>query len=452
MDASSPTEARPGVWTLAWPAVLTNLLQSSVGIIDIKVVGSLGASAVAGATAGHRLFFVLMAVLMAVSVGATALVARAVGSGNRDEAGRVVSNSIALATLLAIATGALGLLVAEPFAALFGLDPDAQALAITYIHWISGFTPAFALGFVIGTGLRAAGDTKTPLVIGALTNVANVLFLYMLVYGGFGVPKIGIAGAALAGGLAYTVAALLSLLLWRRRTLVIAPVPGPSLDRTRTRKLVRIGMPAAVEQLVVQGGFIAFTSLIARYGTKPLAAYGIGVQILSASFVIGFGFSIAASTLVGQHLGAGSAERAAHSGWRATWLAMGAMSVLAVLIVVFARPIARLMIADEQVVDLTVSFIHWLGAAQPLMAMQFALAGALRGAGDTRFPLVATLAGLIGGRVLLACVFVWLALPIDWVYGALLADYVIQSSLLVLRFRGTRWQRVLIPSVPPPAT
>jgi Na+-driven multidrug efflux pump len=86
-------------------------------------------------------------------------------------------------------------------------------------------------------------------------------------------------------------------------------------------------MPAAVEQLVVQGGFIAFTSLIARYGTKPLAAYGIGMQILSASFVVGFGFSIAASTLVGQHLGAGSPERAAHSGWRATRLAMGAMSV-----------------------------------------------------------------------------------------------------------------------------
>jgi putative MATE family efflux protein len=432
--------------------VLTNLLQSSVGIIDIKVVGSLGASAVAGATAGHRLFFVLMAVLMAVSVGATALVARAIGAGNRDEAGRVVSNSLALATALAVATGVLGLLLAEPFAALFGLDPDARQLAITYIRWISGFTPAFAVGFVVATGLRAAGDTKTPLVIGALTNLVNVLFLYMFVYGGFGIPKIGIAGAALAGGLAYTVAALLTMLLWRRRTLVIAPVPGPTLERTRTRKLVRIGMPAAVEQLVVQAGFIAFTSLIARYGTKPLAAYGIGVQILSASFVVGFGFSIAASTLVGQHLGAGSPERAAHSGWRATRLAMAAMSVLAVLIILFARPIARLMIADEVVVDLTVSLIHWLGAAQPLMAMQFALAGALRGAGDTRFPLVVTLAGLICGRVLLACVFAWLRLSIDWVYGALLADYVIQSTLLALRFRGSRWQRLLTPSVPPPAT
>jgi putative MATE family efflux protein len=303
---------------------------------------------------------------------------------------------------------------------------------------------------MIASGLRAAGDTRTPLAVGAVTNVANILFLYMLVYGGFGFPKIGIAGAALAGGLAYAIAAALMLVLWHSGKLVLAPVPGPSLDRARTRKLIRIGFPAALEQLVVQGGFIAFTTLIARfYGTRPLAAYGIGVQILSVSFVVGFGFSIAASTLVGQHLGAGSPERATQSGWRASVLAMATMSVLAILILVFARPIARLMIADEEVVNLTVSFIHWLGVAQPLMAMQFALAGALRGAGDTRFPLVATLSGLIGGRVALACVFTWLRLSVDWIYGALLADYIIQSSLLALRFRGRRWQRVLRPSVPP---
>jgi putative MATE family efflux protein len=451
MDASTNAEAhvRPGVWTLAWPAVLANLLQSSVGIIDIKVVGSLGAPAVAGATAGHRLFFVLMAVLMAVSVGATALVARAIGAGHREEASRVVSNSLALATMLAVATGAFGLLLAEPFAAMFGLDRESRGLAVTYIRWISGFAPAFAIGFVISSGLRAAGDTRTPLWFGAISNLANVLFLYVLVYGGFGFPKLGIAGAALAGGLAFTLTAAITLWLWHGRRLVLTPVAGSSLDRTRTRKLVRIGFPAAIEQLVVQAGFIAFTTLIARfYGTRPLAAYGIGVQILSASFVIGFGFSIAASTLVGQHLGAGSPERAAQSGWRATVLAMAAMSVLAVIIVVLARPIARLMISDEEVVDLTVSFIHWLGLAQPLMAMQFALAGALRGAGDTRFPLVATLAGLIGGRVALACVFTWLRMPVNWIYGSLLADYVIQSSLLALRFRGTRWQRVLRPSTP----
>jgi putative MATE family efflux protein len=449
MDASANHAAQPrmGVWQLAWPAVLTNLMQSTVGIIDIKVVGSLGAPAVAAATAGHRLFFVLQATLMAVSVGTTALVARAIGALQRDEAARVVSNSLALGCAMAAVSSVLGVAAAEPFAWMFGLTGDARGLAVIYLRWISCFTPAFAVGFVISSGLRAAGDTRTPLLFGAVSNLANIAFLYLLVYGGLGFPKLGIAGASLAGGLAFSVSALLTFVLWRSGRLVLKPVAGTSLERPRVRSLVRIGYPAALEQLVVQGGFIAFTLIIARfYGTVALAAYGIGVQILSLSFVVGFGFSIAASTLVGQHLGAGEPQRAAESGWRALLLAAGSMAVLGALIVTAARPIARAMIDDPEVVDLTVSFIHWLGAAQPLMATEFALGGALRGAGDTRYPLVTTFAGLILGRVLLAAVFTWLRLPVVWVYGALMADYLIKAVLLIGRFRSGHWQRALRPN------
>jgi putative MATE family efflux protein len=452
MDASAEHAAEPrmGVWQLAWPAVLTNLLQSTVGIIDIKVVGSLGASAVAAATAGHRLFFVLQATLMAVSVGTTALVARAIGASQRDEAARVVSNSLVLACSIAAVTTLFGVAAAEPFAWMFGLTGEARELAVIYLRWISCFTPAFAVGFVISSGLRAAGDTRTPLLFGAVSNIANIGFLYLLVYGGLGFPKLGIAGASLAGGLAFSVSALLTFVLWRRRRLLLKPVPGTTFDRERVRRLVRIGYPAALEQLVVQGGFIAFTLIIARfYGTLALAAYGIGVQILSLSFVVGFGFSIAASTLVGQQLGAGAPQRAAQSGWRALLLAVVSMSVLGGAIVMAARPIAHMMIDDPRVVELTVSFIYWLGAAQPLMATEFALGGALRGAGDTRYPLVTTFAGLILGRVVLAGVFTWLGLPVVWIYGALMADYLIKAALLVARFRSGHWQRVLRPSGPP---
>jgi putative MATE family efflux protein len=437
------------VWQLAWPAVLTNLLQSTVGLVDVKVVGSLGAAAVAAATAGHRLFFVLQATLMAVSAGTTALVARAWGAGRPDEASRVVRSSLRLSCAIALVMAGVGLAVAEPFASMFGLSGNAHELAAIYIRWISGFTLVFAVGFVLAAGLRAAGDTRTPLAIGAVTNVVNVLMLYMLVYGGFGFPKIGIAGAALAGGLAFTAGAALTFWLWLSGKLRLQQVAPDSLDRERMRNVVRIGYPAALEQLVVQSGFIAFTYIIARrYGTEALAAYGIGVQILSLSFVVGFGFSIAASTLVGQHLGAGSPERAAQSGWRALFLAVGSMSVLSVLIVSFARPIARAMISDPEVVRLTVAFIYLLGAAQPLMAVEFAIGGALRGAGDTRFPLITTFTGLILGRVLLASVFAMAAYSVEWVYGALLADYVLKTILLITRFRSNRWQHVLVPLTP----
>ena len=122
---------------------------------------------------------------------------------------------------------------------------------------------------------------RTPLWTGAITNLLNILFLYLLVYGGLGFPKVGIRGAALAGGLSFSVVALLLLLLWRGGRLCLPLAAADGKHRERVRALLKVGMPAAAEQLVVQAGFIAFTFIVARYfGTHALAAYGIGVQIL----------------------------------------------------------------------------------------------------------------------------------------------------------------------------
>jgi Na+-driven multidrug efflux pump len=179
---------------------------------------------------------------------------------------------------------------------------------------------------------------------------------------------------------------------------------------------------------------------VSLYGTRAYASYGIGVSLLSFSFVIGFGFSIAAATLVGQALGAGDPDGATRSGWRAMRLSIAAMFAFGLAIVVLARPLARLMIDDDEVVDLTVHFIWVLGSVQPLMAIEAALGGALRGAGDTRFPLLAVFAGLVGMRVPLAAAFAWAGLAVEWIYAALIADYVVKALLLTTRFRSGRWQ------------
>ena len=166
----------------------------------------------------------------------------------------MVANSIWVGGALALVMGVLGFAVAEPFGAAFSADAASRELTAIYIRWISLFTIVFAVGFVLGAGLRAAGDTRTPLLLGTITNVVNILFLYMLVYGGFGFPKIGIAGAALAGGLAFTVGTTFAVLLWRRGKLVIRAVPGAGVERTRVRALLQIGYPAALEQMVVPVG------------------------------------------------------------------------------------------------------------------------------------------------------------------------------------------------------
>lgn len=449
---TSRAPAPLGIWQLAWPAIVGNLLASLVGFVDIKIVGSLGAPAVAAVTTGNRIFFILQALLMAVTAGTTALVARAWGAGDREEAERVTKVSLGLCAIVALAVSLPALFFSHTLASVFRLEPETIDLAAVFIRCLAPFQIAFAVHFAIGAALRAAGDTRTPLAIGALTNVVNVFFVYGLVFGRFGLPQLGVAGAGIASGIAFSVGAIVLVLLWWRGHLALQVGPPGTWDRARVRRILDIGYPAGIEQIVWQGGFLVFLWIVSLYGTAPYAAYGIGVTILSFSFVVGFGFSIAAGTLVGQHLGACDPEGATRSGWRALRLSVAAMVVLGTLIIVYSRTIAEFMIDDPEVVELTVFFIYVLGAMQPLMAIEFALGGALRGAGDTRFPLFAVLAGLVGVRLVLAGLFAWLGLPVEWVFAALIGDYVVKASMLTWRFASGRWRHLqfMEPSEPKP--
>jgi putative MATE family efflux protein len=432
-----------GIWQLAWPAIITNLLASLVGFVDTKIVGSLGAPAVAAATTGNRIFFIMQALLMAVTAGTTALVARAWGAGDRGEAEHVTRVSLGLCAGIAVLVSVPVMLSSHALASIFRLEAHTIDLAAGFIFWLAPFQVAFAVHFALGAALRAAGDTRTPLAIGALTNVVNVFLVYGLVFGRFGMPQLGVPGAAIASGTAFTVGALAFVLLWWRGKLALGVGTPGSWERPRVRRILDIGYPAGLEQLVWQSGFLAFLWIVSLYGTAPYAAYGIGVTLLSFSFLVGWGFSIAASTLVGQHLGAGDPDAATRSGWRALRLALLAQIAFGLTIVLLAGPLARFMIDDPEVVRLTVIFIYILGSVQPLMAVEYAMGGALRGSGDTRFPLFAVFAGLIGARVTLASLFAWLKLPVEWIFAALIADYIVKATLLTLRFRSGRWKHAV---------
>jgi putative MATE family efflux protein len=435
-----------GIWELAWPAILSNLLFSIIGIVTIKIIGSLGAEAVAAVTTGHRIFFGLQAILMAISAGTTALVARAWGAKDYEEAARVASVSLWISNTVALVLMLPCIFFSYEIASIFGLEEAPTRQAAEFIRYLSVFNVAFSINMILAAVLRAAGDTKTPLWIGIATNIVNVALVYLLVHGMFGFPELGIAGAAIANGVSFLVGGLIFLYLYYGGKMAVKVGGAGSLTKARFRQLVHIGYPAGVEQFVFQIGFIAFLWLVAFFGTAPYAAYGVGVQILSISFVVGFGFSIAAATLVGQHMGAGDTEGAVKAGWNALWLAIGSMVALSIVITWFAPEIARYLIDDDEVVRLTIIFIYIMALVQPLMAVEFTLGGCLRGAGDTRFPLMTTMVGLCGVRVGLAALFLMLDFSVEWIYAALIGDYLVKAIMLVYRYKGGKWQQVFVES------
>jgi putative MATE family efflux protein len=454
-DLAGPPPARNGarasdpdlgrvVWSLAWPVIASLFSEAAVGLVDMLMVGRLGANAVAAVGVGAQILGSVSVVTMAVGTGTVALVARHVGAGEPARARRVTGQSLLAGFGLACLAILPVLAWAEEVVRLFGVEPGVVGPATVFTRLVMLSIPGGAVLFVVGSALRAAGDTRTPLAIGLVVNVVNVVLNYVLIFGALGLPALGVRGSALASTTAFTVGAAIGVALLALGRLRVRIGLGDLVpDRQLMLRVVRIGAPTGLEQLAMQLGFLVYLVFASAYGTAAVAAYFIGVRILALSFLPGVGFATAAAALVGQNLGAGDPERATEAGRVAMQLAVRLMSAAGLLLVVFAGPIARLFVADAAVVEDTRWFIYMLGLCQPLMAIDYALGGALRGAGDTRFPLATLFVGLYGCRLL----FAWTAthaldLALPWLWAALLGDYGARAALKSWRYRGGAWQRV----------
>jgi len=442
----APSPQALGVWELAWPTIVASATQTLVRWADLKMVGGLGVEAVAGVSAGGLVYWLLQSAVMAVTTGLVALVARAVGARDERLADATLKQSIVLGTLFGLGT----LVALLPFTgfliAIYGVDPLVVRYGSEYLVFLLLGNVPFTLTFIFGAALRAAGDSRTPLWIGFIANILNVFLNWVLIYGHLGMPALGVAGAGLASSLAMGFQVLVFWPLWMGRRIRLRPTDARFRpDTFLWRRILHIGYPAALEGVLFHLGLFAFMRIITTYGTAEFTAYQVGAQILALSFLPGLGFTTAAATLVGQHLGDGHPERAAHAGWRSTAGAIVAMSGLGAAIIALAEPIASWFIDDPAVVPLIVDFIWILGVVQPLMAIEFALGGALRGAGDTRFPLFTIFVGLFVCRLVPAHVaaFVYAA-SIQVVWSSLVLDYAIKAVLLAVRFQRGRWKRIAV--------
>jgi len=446
LATGSTTSLRRATWALAWPVIFSFSIESFVGLCDTLMVGRLGATAVAAVGVGVQILGAVDSMLFAVGTGALAIVARHVGAADRRAAEETLRQSIvaaaALSTLAVIPVFAW----APALIAAFRVDEAVVAAGTPFVRIVVCGVPAGATLFVIVSSLRGAGDTRTPLAIGAVVGVVNVVAAYALIFGHFGLPALGVAGAALATALAFVAGATLGLVVLARQALVLRLRWRPfRLHADVVGRVLRIGYPAAIEHLLMQVGFFLYIVFAARYGTAAVAAYFIGVRILALSFLPGFGFAAAAGAMVGQSLGAVRPRDAERSGWAALNLALWLMSAAGVAIFVAARPIARLFVDDAAVIADAVSFIRVLAVAQPLMAIDFTLGGALRGAGDTRFPLLTVLLGFYLCRLGMAWVVTFgLGLGVFWLWLALIGDYVMRSALKAYRFRSGAWKTIRV--------
>ena len=432
---------------LAWPVIVEMALQSSVGIADIAMVGRLGPASIAAIGLGNQIYMLALTVFAAVRTGTTVLIARLVGAGDLSAANKAARQSLLLATYISLVLMLLGLLFPAAGLRMLGAGEDVVAAGVGYMRW-KAISVVFAIMLMTSTGiLRGSGDTLTSMYANTAVNVINIGLNWVFIFGNLGMPAMGAAGAGFSTMLARAVgAAIMLAVLLKGRTGIRLKVRDDNRPHWKTiKRVLNVGLPAAMEQLLLRGAQVFFTIILTGLGTNMYAAHQIALRADSVAFMPGMGFAVAATTLVGQNLGAGQPGIARRAGWLTIYMCVAMMSAIGVVLFRFATPIVGFFTTEPEVITEGAKVMRLMAFAMPFMATARVAAGALRGAGDTRYVMWGTGISIWVARLGLAFIFVRV---LGWgLLGAWLgmgADHVVRALFFGIRYAQGKWMHIEI--------
>ncbi len=397
--------------TLALPVLAEQILNTLVGLVDTYLAGQISAAATSAVGLSAYVGWLGAMLVMLIGTGTTALVARYEGRREHEKANHFANQSITLAVALGIFLFVLCYELAPWFARYCRMTGEAHTISVHYLRMDAVGHLAMSVMIVGCAGLRGVGNMRTPLTIYAVINVVNVVFSWGLMYGVGPLPRMGVQGIVVGTVIAKMTGATLTvaLLAGGRHGLELLWSEAPLVWRSASR-ILRIGIPAAADGAIMWSGHFIFLAIISRLASPPLgeayfAAHVIAIRVEAFSYLPAVAWAAATATMIGQSLGAGDPRRAIRCGHQAVLQCVVLSAVIAALFYVGAPFIFRQMTVDAAVQAAGVRPFQFLAMFQPLLVTAIVYIGALRGAGDTRFPLLITIVGTIFIRVPLGYYF-----------------------------------------------
>ncbi len=438
------------VLKLAIPAVISNLLYTFQNIVDTIMIGhykepqvSISAVGLGGMT--YYLFFPLV---MGLTTGGIAVIARRFGEKKYDCARRTMEDLFAVLIVISITISLFAVFYGWTIPYLLGASKDVVAEAYKYIMGVFLFYPFAVFMISYHSAMRAAGDTKTPMFVDLFANTWNVFWNYTLIFGNFGFPELGVFGAAIATGSSYLFGSIIYLYLQKLGKLIIYPnlLSRRRADTQRVAKLFKIGIPAGIERGMWSITSFIYTGIIISVGgSLGYAAFQVGLRAESLAYMPGFGFSVAATTLVGQYLGMKDVKRAKNAAYEASKLCAIFMGFAGLVMILFPNYLSMLFTDDIRIVKLSALYLFLMGFTEPFLGILFTLAGGMRGAGYTTMPMIINLSGLLGIRIGLALLFAYpLALGLIGVWLGMMIETYIRALWMFLEFRRGKWSQVRV--------
>ena len=447
------------IW-LASPVLVEQLLNALVSFVDTWLTGNFvpGEAPLAAIGLMAYTLWLLPSLFASVAIGATALVARLMGAGDEPQARRVTNQAVFAGGVLAVVAFGMARLAAPNYVSAMNLEGEAASLALVYLRWIIPVIPAIMLVQVGLACLRGAGDTFSGFVTMTSVNLINVAVGLTFVLGWGGMPRLGWEGLAIGTAAGHVTGALIVL------TLLLSGRAGLRLSFTELYpdlpligRLFRVGLPGGADTAAVLGCHLWFVRIINGLGTLPASAHMLAIRVEALAYLPGTAFQVAAGTMAGQYLGAGDPRRAERGVWACCLAGGGFLTAVGCLFYFGAESLTAFFTgsADNPTAITAVPLLRLVAWGMPSLAITMVLSGALRGAGDTRWPFLITLVGFLGLRIP-ATIYIAnhsLTLPLlgivipAGVYGAwcvMLADLGVRSILVVRRLFHGGWKRIVV--------
>lgn len=432
---------------IAWPAILELFLTQAVSMADQMMVGQLGTWAISAVGLSTQPKFLLISTVMSINVGATAMVARFKGAGNREKANNILRQSLFLTLLVAIFTSALFFVFAEPLIRFMGAEEGlVLAEATKYLQIQAAGFITMGLTATVTAALRGVGSSRTAMIYNLTSNLVNVFFNWVFIYGHLGAPRLGVAGASLATVLGQAAAMIMAFIVITRKDCYLSlSLKGFKPDGEALRQVASIGVPVMIERIVMRIGMVAYSIMIASLGTVTLATHQICANVMQLSFVSIEGCQVSVTSLVGQSIGKKRSDMAQAYSVRCRRTGMS-LAVLTGLVFFFGAKLLISLYLDpgdpdrDTVFANGVNILRLLALYQPFQASQFILGGVLRGAGDTKATAMIYLITVMIVRPVTAAIFIYI---FRWgLFGAWLSmgvDQIMRYALMLLRFNSGKW-------------
>ena len=436
------------VWRLVVPVILQGLVITVVFFTDRLLIGQYSDTGLASMQISGPLMWSIFSVFNAFSAGTMAVIGRSVGAKDPQRVRETLSSVLVLSLVVGVAVTCVGIGLRPWFADILASGSgslEAQKMAVQYMGATFLAVP-FNLIQVCGvTALQADGDTKTPMWISAITGLSNLLISWTLLWGHGPFPELGILGAGIGSLAALVIGSILVLAaLWGRTgNSTLRPYSPPSLKALRP--VLKLSGPAFGEKIVFHTAFVMFAAYVGHLGKISMAANQALIAIESLGFIVAHAFSVASASMVAQKMGANEPEQAAAAGWISAGLGVAVLGTTGMLFWFFPEALLRCFTSDPEIIAIGIPCLRLAAWVQPLMAMYEAMAGGLRGAGDTRTPMFAAFIGpgVIRLALCWALAFhfemglygIWVGTSIDWL---------VRVVILTTVFHRGRWKRLQI--------